>query len=77
MDFARRGAAYIRERQAMNCPETGMACEKLMCKKGSCYLKRRIIEAVPPKHSAVVAIVERMVDKLKYTNPKAFRQPKP
>jgi hypothetical protein len=45
-----------------------------MCKKGSCYLKHRIIEAVPPKHSAVVAIVERIVDKLKYTNPNAFRQ---
>jgi hypothetical protein len=71
------------------CPATGTACEKKTCKRGLCQIEereqklwereergRQEWEQVHAKHPALRAIVERLVEKLKKTNPGCFRQPR-
>ena len=71
------------------CPATGTVCEKKTCKRGLCQIEereqqlwereergRQEWEQVHAKHPALRAIVERLVEKLKKTNPGCFRQPR-
>ena len=68
------------------CSATGTACEKKTCKRGLCQIEEREQEDWERQkrenlelasHPAVRAVVERLIEKLKKTNPGCFRQPRP
>jgi len=70
----------------LECPATGTACEDGTCKRGLCQIEERKRHEWEmqererqerAKHPALAAIVERLVEKLKRTNPGCFRQPRP
>jgi hypothetical protein len=71
------------------CPATGTACEKKTCKRGFCQIEEREWQVWQrqereeqerleraKQHPALAAIVERLIEKLKRTNPGCFRQPR-
>ena len=56
------------------CPATGVSCDSDGCKIGFCQAEQHAKREREP-HSPLRAITERLIEKLKRTNPKAFRQP--